>query len=151
MRREQARGEAGGVERGPEAIAGAGEVIAGCAGIQAGIDAAEEHAQVWRDDIRHSPAGRLSDLGLGGFTRLRVQTSHGGLFLSYLSAFTPCTMSAQHRYNQRNGTCRPHHRFERDLLRRRAALLSLILAGREPATTPTHRRTGARTRRPQTC
>lgn len=49
--REEVGSEAGGMKCGPEAISGAGEVVADSGGIEAGIDAAEEDFEVGSDEI----------------------------------------------------------------------------------------------------
>jgi len=59
-RPEAARREAAGVQRRPEAVAGAGEVVAGGGRVQPGIDAAEKDLQVRPDDV----AQRLRARGL---------------------------------------------------------------------------------------
>jgi hypothetical protein len=54
------------MQRGPETISRAGEVMAGCRGVQAGIDAAEEDFQARCDQIWYSAAERGRKIGLGG-------------------------------------------------------------------------------------
>src|SRR5688572_6176343 len=66
---EQSVGETRAVERGPEAVAGAGEVVADRAGIESGVDAAEEDLEPGGDDVREAGAGRGGELlrcGAGG-------------------------------------------------------------------------------------
>ena len=58
--------EAGGVQRGPEAVAGSGEVVAGRGGVKAGVDAAEEYGKTGRDDIAQPLAARRVQIGLTG-------------------------------------------------------------------------------------
>src|SRR5207244_4508608 len=60
---ELARGEAGTVQRGPEPVAGAGEVVTGPGRVQAGVDAAEQHVQAGGDDVRDTAAGRGGEAG----------------------------------------------------------------------------------------
>ncbi len=63
LRRQPARGEAGAVQGGPEAVAGAREVVAGGGRHQARVDAAEQHPQTVRDHVRHEAvAGGLKFL-----------------------------------------------------------------------------------------
>jgi hypothetical protein len=64
---EEARGEAACVEGGPEAVAGAAEVVADGGGVEAGIDADEEDDEVFGGKIRDDPVVRGEDLGFGGF------------------------------------------------------------------------------------
>ena len=63
---EEARGEAAGVEGGPEAVAGAAEVVADGRGVEAGIDADEEDDEVFGSKIRDDPVVRGQELGFGG-------------------------------------------------------------------------------------
>jgi len=63
---EEARGEAGGVEGGPEAVAGAAEVVTDGRGVEAGIDADEEDDEVFGGKIRDDPVVRGEELGFGG-------------------------------------------------------------------------------------
>ena len=65
--REQSVGESAGEERGPEAIARPAEMMADGGGVEAGIDADEQHLQVWRDQIRHRLARGGDQIGFGGF------------------------------------------------------------------------------------
>jgi dihydroorotate dehydrogenase (fumarate) len=61
--------QAGGQRRRPEAVAGAGEVVAGGGGIEPGIDADEQHLQPGGDDVPDSlvrRCGELSFTGRGG-------------------------------------------------------------------------------------
>src|SRR5207249_4453575 len=51
VRREKTIGEAAGVESGPEAIAGPAEMMSDRCGVEAGIDAAEQHAQTGADHV----------------------------------------------------------------------------------------------------
>jgi hypothetical protein len=51
---QQARAEAGAMQRRPETVARTGEVMPGKRGIQARIDADEERAQLRRDDVADS-------------------------------------------------------------------------------------------------
>ena len=62
--------ESGGVERRPEAIARPCEVMAGSPGVQAGVDAAEEHIEIRRDDITDRPPGGRLELRPGGPRRI---------------------------------------------------------------------------------
>lgn len=55
-RAQQRRGEACGVERRPEAIAGAGEVVSGGGRVASWIDPAKQDAEARRNDVRHVPA-----------------------------------------------------------------------------------------------
>lgn len=75
-RREQAICEPHFVKRRPEAIAGAREVIARRARVKAGIDAAEQHLEIRRDDIRDGLADGGSYVGLGRSAYTRVCTKH---------------------------------------------------------------------------
>jgi hypothetical protein len=61
---EQPAGEAGGVERRPEAVARSGEVVAGGRGVEPGVDAAEEDPEIGRDQIGHPPVDCSGELGL---------------------------------------------------------------------------------------
>jgi hypothetical protein len=64
---EEPRGEAAAVEGGPEAIAGAAEVMTDGGGVEAGIDAGEEDDKVFCDEIRDELVVRGEKLGFGGF------------------------------------------------------------------------------------
>ena len=64
---EKARGEAAGVEGGPEAVAGAAEVVANGGGVEAGVDAGEEDDEVLGDKIRDELVASGEELGFGGF------------------------------------------------------------------------------------
>ena len=66
---EKARGEAAGVEGGPEAVAGAAEVVADGGGVEAGVDADEEDDEVFGGKIRDDPVVRGEEIGFGGFPR----------------------------------------------------------------------------------
>ena len=66
-RGKEARGEAAGVEGGPEAVAGAAEMVADGGGVEAGVDAGEEDDEVFGGKIRDDPVARGEKLGLGGF------------------------------------------------------------------------------------
>src|SRR5215813_1941980 len=61
---EEAVGEAGAVQGGPEAVPGPGEVAPGGGGVEAGVDAREDHAQAGRDDIGDRPVPRRVEVGL---------------------------------------------------------------------------------------
>jgi hypothetical protein len=63
---EEARGEAAGVEGGPEAVAGAAEVVADGGGVEAGVDAGEEDDEVFGGKIRDDHVVRGEELGFGG-------------------------------------------------------------------------------------
>jgi len=64
LRRMQQPGrEARRVQRGPEAVAGPGEVVARGGGVEAGIDAAEKDRQARRDDVAQLLAAGLLELG----------------------------------------------------------------------------------------
>src|SRR5262249_29223934 len=63
---EQTRRESGAMQHRPETISRAAEVLLHRRGVQAGIDAAEEDAQVWRDDVGKGLAGRGEDFFLRG-------------------------------------------------------------------------------------
>ena len=75
-RREAPVGEACAVERDPEAVAGAGKVMAGCAGVEARIDATEEHAKIRANDVRNCFAGGGAKLIPA---RLERPLCHGGI------------------------------------------------------------------------
>ncbi len=64
---EKPRGEAGGVQGGPEAVAGAAEVVADGGGVKAGVDAGEEDDEVFGGKIRDEPVVRGEELGFVGF------------------------------------------------------------------------------------
>ena len=64
---EEARGESAGVEGGPEAVAGAAEVVADGGGVEAGVDTDEEDDEVFGDKIRDDPVVRGEEIGFGGF------------------------------------------------------------------------------------
>ena len=51
---------------GPEPVAGATEVVADRSGVEAGIDAGEEHNEVFGGEIRHAFVARGQELGFGG-------------------------------------------------------------------------------------
>ena len=63
---EETRGEAAAVKSGPEAVAGAAEVVADGSGVEAGVDAGEQHDEVFGDEIRDKLVVRGEELGLGG-------------------------------------------------------------------------------------
>jgi hypothetical protein len=66
LRRLQQPGrEAGQVQDRPEAVAGAGEVVARRGRHEAGVDAAEQHLEAVRDDVRHEPVAGGLQFGLG--------------------------------------------------------------------------------------
>ena len=60
--RQQSIGKSGFMQRRPEAIAGTREVVTHRRGVESRINATEKHAQVWRDDVRQSLAGRFDKL-----------------------------------------------------------------------------------------
>ena len=64
---EEARSEAAGVEGGPEAVAGAAEMVADGGGVEAGVDAGEEDDEVFGGKIRDDPVVRGEEIGFGGF------------------------------------------------------------------------------------
>jgi hypothetical protein len=64
---EEARGEAASVEGGPEAVAGAAEVMADGGGVEAGVDAGEEDDEVFGGKIRDDHVVRGEELSFGGF------------------------------------------------------------------------------------
>jgi len=64
---EEARREAAAVEGGPEAVAGAAEVAADGGRVEAGVDAGEEHDEVFGGQIRDALVARSEELGLGRF------------------------------------------------------------------------------------
>src|SRR3954462_10764024 len=68
-RMQEPCGEARGMQRGPEAVAGPGEVMAGGGGVQTGIDADEQHPQIGADDVADAFASGAGDLGRCRFTR----------------------------------------------------------------------------------
>ena len=82
------------MEGGPEAVAGAAEVVADGGGVEAGVDAGEEDDEVFGDEIRDELVVRGEELGFGGFPR-------GG----------QCPI---HRDESRGGTSFPAH-FPNDL------------------------------------
>jgi hypothetical protein len=53
------------VQRRPEAVAGAGEVVARGRRHQAGVDTAEQHGEAVRDDVRYETVAGGLQLGLG--------------------------------------------------------------------------------------
>jgi len=59
---KEPRRKAGGVQRGPEAVTGSREVVAGGGGVKAGIDAAEEDGETGRDDVAQLLAARRGEL-----------------------------------------------------------------------------------------
>ena len=59
---ELARREAGGVQRRPEAVSRAREVMSGGAGVEARIDAAEKYLQAGRDDVAQPAIARPREL-----------------------------------------------------------------------------------------
>jgi hypothetical protein len=65
--RKETRREAAAVEGGPEAVAGAAEVVADGGGVQAGVDAGEEDDEIFGGEIRDELVVRGEELGLGGF------------------------------------------------------------------------------------
>ncbi len=70
--REEARREAGAMERGPEAVAGSSEMLLDGSGVEAGIDAAEEDVEVRRDDVGKGRVRGCSKIGLGGLQKFRA-------------------------------------------------------------------------------
>ena len=69
---EEAWGESAAVKGGPEAIAGAAEVVADGGGVEAGVDAHEEDDEVFGREIRDELVARAEDLGLAGFPGTEV-------------------------------------------------------------------------------
>jgi hypothetical protein len=65
-RPEQALGEAGAVQGGPEAIARPGKVMPRSRGVETRIDAAEEDLQIGRDQIWHGAPVRSCQIGSAG-------------------------------------------------------------------------------------
>jgi hypothetical protein len=61
--REEARREAGAMERGPEAVPGSSEMLLDGSGVEAGIDAAEEDVEVRRDDVGQRRVGGCGEVG----------------------------------------------------------------------------------------
>jgi len=59
---KEPRRKAGGVQRGPEAVTGSREVVAGGGGVKAGIDATEEDLELRRDDVAQLLAARRREL-----------------------------------------------------------------------------------------
>lgn len=78
---EEARGEAAGVEGGPEAVAGAAEVVADGGGVEAGVDAGEEDDEVFGDKIRDDRVACGEELGFGGFPGSGQCTVHSAMSL----------------------------------------------------------------------
>ena len=66
---QKARRKAGGVQRRPEAVARAREVMAGGGRVQARVDADEQHPQVGRHHIADAFAGGVGDVRRGGLRR----------------------------------------------------------------------------------
>ena len=64
-------GKSGGVERGPETIAWAREVMAHRGRVESGVDAAKEHAQVRSDHIADRLLSGREELFLCRFPGLR--------------------------------------------------------------------------------
>ena len=56
------RREPGLMQRRPEAVAGAREMVARGGGVQAGVDADEQDLQAGRDDVPEAPAGGASEV-----------------------------------------------------------------------------------------
>ncbi len=79
--REEARGEAAGVEGGPEAVAGATEVVADGGGVEAGVDASEEDDEVFGGKIRDDHVVCSKELGFGGFPGSGQCPVHGAVSL----------------------------------------------------------------------
>jgi len=67
-RMQQSRREPGGVKRGPEAIAGTGEMVPGGRRVKPGIDPAEQHPQARSEDIPQALAGCPGKLCRGRLT-----------------------------------------------------------------------------------
>src|SRR6185503_18846910 len=64
LRRVQlSRREPGGVQRGPETVSRTREVMPGGAGIEARVDAAEQHFEPGRDDVAQRLAAGVLELG----------------------------------------------------------------------------------------
>jgi hypothetical protein len=63
---KEARRESAGVQRGPEAVAGAGEVEAGGGRVEAGVDAAKKDLQLRRDDIAQAFVYSVKEISLAG-------------------------------------------------------------------------------------
>ena len=63
---EEARGESAAVKGGPEAIARAAEMVADGGGVEAGVDAHEQHDKVFGREIRDELVARGEDLGFAG-------------------------------------------------------------------------------------
>src|SRR5207249_5628643 len=61
------RREAAFVHGRPEAVAGAGEVVADGGGVEAGIDADEEDVEVGAEDVGNGFGVGVGELGFGGF------------------------------------------------------------------------------------
>lgn len=76
-RREETRGEAAGVKGGPEAVAGAAEVVADGGGVEPGVDAGEEDDEVFCGKIRDDHVVRGEELSFGGFPRGGRRPIHG--------------------------------------------------------------------------
>src|SRR6185437_10169436 len=83
-RGQTARGEAGQVQGGPEPVARPGEVPAGRGRVQAGVDAAEQHAQQGAGRRQHVGDGAVRGRGqvggarTSGANRRRLGTRHPG-------------------------------------------------------------------------
>jgi hypothetical protein len=75
-RGEEARSESAAVQGGPEAIAGAAEVAADGGGVEAGIDAREEHDEILACEIRYALVTRSEDLGFAGLPRSLLWVSN---------------------------------------------------------------------------
>ncbi len=66
-RGEKTRSEPAAVQGGPKAVARAAEVAADGGGVEAGIDAREEHDEVFGCEIRYALVARSEDLAFAGF------------------------------------------------------------------------------------
>jgi hypothetical protein len=64
-RHEESLSETSAKERTPESISGTGEMVTCRPGVEAGIDATEEHGEIWRKDILHDAISRSGKLCLG--------------------------------------------------------------------------------------
>src|SRR5436190_270752 len=74
---EDAAGEAGAVQSGPEAVPGPREMVSGGGGVQAGVDAREHHPQAGRDDIGDRPVPRRVEVALRRTRRAHRGFRHG--------------------------------------------------------------------------
>jgi hypothetical protein len=128
--------EPGPVQRRPEAVAGAGEVVAGGRRVQARVDAAEQHVQAGSDDVGDGPAVRGRQLGGGRRCGHAVQPTfntlrHGLLTISAAPSLQPPRTAAATRLADLDVTPRRPRpdRQDPDMLRLSRLVLLAAVAG----------------------